>query len=141
MPPDAACSVAMHFNSSQSRSAWTEQVSLSRRSLQVQFCFYTSATQSERQKCSRRLLPSSYLHHHRFSERESFASQRHCHAVCIRASITFCTLLTLQEDDLLRNAVGVYGERSWANVAQLVPGRSSKSCSDRCVCLSSMLQQ
>jgi hypothetical protein len=37
----------------------------------------------------------------------------------------------LQEDDLLRNAVDVYGERSWANVAQLVPGRSSKSCSDR----------
>lgn len=63
----------MHFNSAQSRSAWTEQVSLSRRSLQVHFCFYTSATQYERPKRSRQLLPSSYLHHHRFAERESFA--------------------------------------------------------------------
>ncbi|GBF95474.1 hypothetical protein Rsub_07824 [Raphidocelis subcapitata] len=36
-----------------------------------------------------------------------------------------------QEDDLLRAAVKKYGDRAWATVANEVPGRSSKSCSDR----------
>ncbi|GBF95991.1 hypothetical protein Rsub_08806 [Raphidocelis subcapitata] len=38
---------------------------------------------------------------------------------------------TEQEDDLLRAAVAKYGDRAWATVATDVPGRSSKSCSDR----------
>lgn len=46
-------------------------------------------------------------------------------------------LCTLQEDDLLRAAVKKYGDRAWATVANDVPGRSSKSCSDRCEPLSS----
>ncbi|KAI8475195.1 MAG: hypothetical protein J3K34DRAFT_517630 [Monoraphidium minutum] len=41
------------------------------------------------------------------------------------------TAWTEQEDDLLRAAVKKYGDRAWAMVAHDVPGRSSKSCSDR----------
>lgn len=40
-------------------------------------------------------------------------------------------LLFLQEDELLRQAVAKFGDRAWATVANDVPGRSSKSCSDR----------
>lgn len=36
-----------------------------------------------------------------------------------------------QEDELLRQAVAKFGDRAWATVANDVPGRSSKSCSDR----------
>jgi hypothetical protein len=32
---------------------------------------------------------------------------------------------------MLRAAVAKYGDRAWATVAIEVPGRSSKSCSDR----------
>ena len=32
---------------------------------------------------------------------------------------------------MLRAAVKKYGDRAWATVANDVPGRSSKSCSDR----------
>eukprot|EP00878_Enallax_costatus_P027979 GHUV01030172.1.p3 GENE.GHUV01030172.1~~GHUV01030172.1.p3 ORF type:complete len:101 (+),score=12.51 GHUV01030172.1:401-703(+) len=38
---------------------------------------------------------------------------------------------TEQEDELLRQAVAKFGDRAWATVANDVPGRSSKSCSDR----------
>eukprot|EP00775_Hariotina_reticulata_P003150 gene3150-3427_t len=37
----------------------------------------------------------------------------------------------MQEDELLRHAVTRFGDRAWATVANDVPGRSSKSCSDR----------
>lgn len=40
-------------------------------------------------------------------------------------------MIHTQEDDLLRAAVKKYGDRAWATVAGEVPGRSSKSCSDR----------
>jgi hypothetical protein len=33
---------------------------------------------------------------------------------------------------MLRAAVRKFGDRAWATVAVEVPGRSSKSCSDRC---------
>ncbi|KAF6261514.1 hypothetical protein COO60DRAFT_776758 [Scenedesmus sp. NREL 46B-D3] len=38
---------------------------------------------------------------------------------------------TEQEDEMLRRAVAKFGDRAWATVANEVPGRSSKSCSDR----------
>jgi hypothetical protein len=37
----------------------------------------------------------------------------------------------MQEDEMLRQAVAKFGDRAWATVANDVPGRSSKSCSDR----------
>lgn len=42
-------------------------------------------------------------------------------------------LLGVQEDAMLRAAVARFGERDWASVSTGVPGRSAKSCSDRCV--------
>lgn len=62
---------------------------------------------------------------------------------CTATAASFTAVLTdahayrnqfVQEDEMLRQAVAKFGDRAWATVANDVPGRSSKSCSDRCAC-------
>lgn len=42
-----------------------------------------------------------------------------------------CVLL--QEDEVLRKRIKSYGLNNWGMVADGLPGRSGKSCSERCV--------
>lgn len=118
----------MHFNSgTQSRSAWTEQVG------------YGICSISEHSQWSRLVLPKCQQEAcHRVVPCNCASGA--CKGVCLmqmanvgtRVSSTIFARFATQEDEYLRAAVRKYGDRAWAAVAQEVPGRSSKSCSDRC---------
>jgi hypothetical protein len=41
--------------------------------------------------------------------------------------------ITTQEDETLRKRIKSYGLNNWGMVADGLPGRSGKSCSERCV--------
>jgi hypothetical protein len=47
-------------------------------------------------------------------------------------SLTGTCLLLLQEDEILRKRIKAYGLNNWSVVADGLPGRSGKSCSERC---------
>lgn len=44
-----------------------------------------------------------------------------------------CFPAVLQEDEELKRAVAVHGDKRWSQIASYLPGRTSKACSHRLV--------